>query len=176
MYSRLTAWIFLAFFLNFSASYAQQMAAYHSAPAMEVDNQGKAERQNDYQFFLEQMENAGFGDLLSRDIPFTIFLPGSEDLQELKTMDPAHQQEHREGLAYHIVAGAITASDLLLRLCSGEGEAKLTTLQGATLRLKMEGTDILLIDRRGNKARITRADIRNEHSVIHRVDRALFFL
>lgn len=176
MHSRFTVWIFFALLVTFVACPAQDAAHYFSAPAIEEDFKGSLQKQEDYLEFVALMEYAGLGDLFARDVPFTVFLPAADALERMDTDEQVASGLMREHLTYHIVAGTFTASDLLLRLCSGEGEAQLTTVQGESLQLKMEGTDILLIDRRGNKARITRADIHNEGTVIHKVDRPLFFL
>jgi uncharacterized surface protein with fasciclin (FAS1) repeats len=73
-------------------------------------------------------------------------------------------------LTYHVVPGRLTASDLMSRIREGGGVANLTTVQGGRLQARMSGTGIVLIDAKGSRAMVTKADVMQSNGVIHVTD------
>ncbi|MBO0324163.1 fasciclin domain-containing protein [Muricauda sp. CAU 1633] len=113
------------------------------------------------------LENAG---------PFTIFAPSdaaferfsSEKITQL--INSQDKSELKSLVAYHIVAGHLTASRILRAMCRGNGKASFTTIQGKKLLAHLDGYDIVLTDPMGNTARITTADVNQKNTVIHEID------
>ncbi|MGB5236628.1 MAG: fasciclin domain-containing protein [Flavobacteriaceae bacterium] len=119
---------------------------------------------------------ADLDDILDNDGPFTVFAPSDAAFDKLskdKMRDlflPQNKSELKTLLTYHMIAGHLTASKILKAMCSGRGVANFTTVQGNVLTATMEGIDIVLRDKFGNKARITTADANQCNGVIHVID------
>lgn len=128
---------------------------------------------------LKVLELSELREILSNSGQFTVFAPsdaafkqlGEEEISSL--LLPENKQELRSLMAYHIVAGKLTASRILQALSRGKGYASLTTIQGEELRVRLNGTDIVLMDCSGNEARITAADTTSHNLVFHRIDRVV---
>ena len=73
-------------------------------------------------------------------------------------------------LTYHVVAGRLTSSDLKKQIEAGGGQATLKTVNGETLTAREEGSDIVLLDEKGDSSRITIANVMQSNGVIHVVD------
>ena len=110
---------------------------------------------------------------------FTVFAPsdaafknlGEKEIRQL--LKPENKRMLRDVMAYHIVAGKLTAAGILKALCAGEGAATFTTIQGEEILANMEGTDIILTDCSGNQARIISADTTRRNMVFHRIDKVV---
>ncbi len=114
--------------------------------------------------------------VLDNDGPYTVFAPSDAAFNKWQghkmdeLFEPQNKTELQSLISYHIIAGRITASKILMAMCRGEGEATFTTVQGNTLTARMDGIDIVLEDDFGNQARITRADQNRCNGVIHEID------
>ncbi|MBV8745255.1 MAG: fasciclin domain-containing protein, partial [Xanthobacteraceae bacterium] len=74
-------------------------------------------------------------------------------------------------LTYHVVAGRMTAVNLMKAVKDGEGEAKLKTVAGETLTVKEAGPGKLTVtDAKGDTAMVTIRDVLQSNGVIHVVD------
>jgi uncharacterized surface protein with fasciclin (FAS1) repeats len=70
-----------------------------------------------------------------------------------------------------VVAGKLTASDLMKKIKEGNGTAELTTVEGGKLWATMhEGKHIMLKDEKGGTALVTIADVNQSNGVIHVID------
>ncbi|WP_158211910.1 fasciclin domain-containing protein [Robiginitalea sediminis] len=122
------------------------------------------------------LKAADLSDILANSGPFTVFAPTEralEDYLESRAavlLDPDNKQKLRSLVSYHMVAGRITASQILRQLCRGNGVARFTTVQGEELLATIEGTDIVLTDCSGNRARILQADGLGDNVVYHEID------
>ncbi|WP_291864106.1 fasciclin domain-containing protein [Maribacter sp.] len=119
---------------------------------------------------------ADLEDVLSSDGPFTVFAPSNvafDNLSEFNLgsfLKPDNKKEVYSLLTHHIVAGNISASNILRQMCQGNGTASFTTVLGDELIATMDGTDIVLTDQFGNTAKITNADANQCNGVIHEID------
>lgn len=119
---------------------------------------------------------ADLGQILNNDGPFTVFAPSDSAFEKLpgqkiqNLMKPQNKSELQSLITYHIIAGRLTASNILRAMCRGGGEASFITVQGNRLTAKMEGIDIVLLDEFGNRAKITAADENRCNGVIHVID------
>jgi uncharacterized surface protein with fasciclin (FAS1) repeats len=107
---------------------------------------------------------------------FTVFAPTDRAFGKLgasgsaNLLGPENRAHLRTLIAYHIVAGELTASRILKALCQGKGSAVFTTVLGEPLLATLDGTDIVLTDCLGNQARIIRADSGTDNLVFHEID------
>ncbi len=119
---------------------------------------------------------AGLADTLSGAGPFTVFAPTNAAFARLPAgtvdtlLQPANRATLQAVLTYHVVAGRLTAAELVQRIRAGGGSARLTTVQGGALTARMEGSNVVLVDGRGGTARVTQADLVQSNGVIHVTD------
>ncbi len=73
-------------------------------------------------------------------------------------------------LTYHVVAGRLSAADIMGRIRAGNGRAALTTVEGGTLTASMRGSSVILTDEKGGVATVTQADVFQSNGVIHVTD------
>ena len=119
---------------------------------------------------------AGLGETLSGPGPFTVFAPTDEAFAALPAgtvqtlVQPANKATLTSILTYHVVAGRVTAADLLARIEAGNGSAALTTVEGGTLTARLDRSTVILTDEKGGTARVTQADVLQSNGVIHVTD------
>ncbi|MEP7316521.1 MAG: fasciclin domain-containing protein [Sphingomicrobium sp.] len=119
---------------------------------------------------------AGLVDTLSGAGPFTVFAPTNAAFAKLPagTVDTLLQPENKAMLAsvltYHVVAGRMTAADLMSAIRAGGGQASLVTVQGGTLIARVEGNGIVLTDAKGGRSNVTQANVMQSNGVIHVTD------
>lgn len=125
---------------------------------------------------LQAVKATNLDRVLNEDGPFTIFAPSDLAFKKLSKEKmaalflPENKKELFSLLTYHIVAGNITASKMLLAMSRGNGKASFTTVQGNKIFVSMEGLDIVLTDNFGNSAKITTADSSQCNGIIHEID------
>lgn len=129
-----------------------------------------------HQVLFDAFKAAEMESLLELSGPFTVFAPTNDAFAKIPSLERKelfkgeNKEKLKKVLSYHIVAGNLTASKILLALCRGMGEASFTTVQGSKIVATMKGTDIILTDSSGKQARITAADSYQSNGVIHRID------
>lgn len=105
--------------------------------------------------------------------PFTVFAPTNEAFKKLPagTVDnllkPENKAQLQAVLTYHVVAGALTAKDLIEQINAGGGKAELKTVQGETLTATKKGKSIDITDSKGDVARVTIPNVIQSNGVIH---------
>jgi uncharacterized surface protein with fasciclin (FAS1) repeats len=133
----------------------------------------------DHTTLVAAVKAAGLVDTLEGDGPFTVFAPTNEAFTKLPagTVDtllkPENKGQLTAVLTYHVVAGRLTAQDLLQKVKDGGGKATLTTVQGDTLTVTASGRHITLTDAKGGMSHITISDVMQSNGVIHVVDTVL---
>lgn len=116
---------------------------------------------------------------LSGPGPFTVFAPTNEAFGRLAAgtvdtlMKPANKPSLVKVLTYHVVPGNISLDDLKSRIQAGGGSTTLTTVEGGTLTVAMEGAAITLTDSSGGKSYIQTPDVRQSNGVVHVVNGVL---
>lgn len=129
-----------------------------------------------YQTLMHAFRATELQEILESRGPFTVFAPSDAAFEKMEPegmgelMKPENRSDLRAVLTYHIVAGELTASRILQALCRGEGAARFTTVQGEELLATLEGSDIILTDCSGNRARIVNADFGQNNLVFHEID------
>ena len=105
--------------------------------------------------------------------PFTVFAPTNEAFDKLPagTLDTLLKPENKKKLAailtYHVLAGKVTAKELVEMIKAGDGKAKLKTVNGEVLTASKVGDFVVLTDAKGGNATVTVADVMQSNGVIH---------
>jgi uncharacterized surface protein with fasciclin (FAS1) repeats len=111
--------------------------------------------------------------VLSGPGPFTVFAPTDGAFAKLPagTVETLVKPENKAALAniltYHVVAGKVTAADVLAAIKAGGGKAELTTVQGQKLTAQLNGQNVEVIDANGGRALVIKADVPSSNGVIH---------
>ena len=130
----------------------------------------------DHTTLVAAVKAAGLVETLSGKGPFTVFAPTNAAFDKLPagTVDNLLKPENKAMLTsiltYHVVAGKLSSKDVAAAIKAGNGKAELTTVQGGKLTASMEGKDVILIDPKGNKSKITIFDVNQSNGVIHVLD------
>lgn len=131
----------------------------------------------DHTTLVSAVKAAGLVETLESPGPFTVFAPTNEAFAKLPagTVDnllkPENQDTLKKVLTYHVVAGKLSASDLMKKIKEGHGTAELTTVEGGKLWAMLhDGKHIMLKDEKGGTALVTIADVNQSNGVIHVID------
>lgn len=130
----------------------------------------------DHTTLVAAVKAAGLVDTLSGPGPFTVFAPTNEAFGKLPagTVDALVKPENKATLTkiltYHVVAGRMSAADLMKAAKMG---GSLTTVEGETLKVSSKGGAVWLTDAKGGMAKVTIADVNQSNGVIHVVDTVL---
>ena len=141
-----------------------------------IDN---AVNSRDHTTLVAAVKAAGLVDTLKGSGPFTVFAPTNSAFSMLPagTVDTLLKPENKgtltQVLTYHVVPGRIDAAALAQQIRAGGGKAMLKTASGGTLTASMRGSDVVIMDVKGNAAVVTTADVYQSNGVIHVVDKVL---
>ena len=130
----------------------------------------------DHTTLVAAVTAAGLVETLSGPGPFTVFAPTNAAFARLPAgtveslVQPANRATLTRILTAHVVAGRVSAADVLSAIQAGGGRAALTTVSGDTLVATLEGGSVILTDEKGGKARVTQADVFQSNGVIHVTD------
>ena len=131
----------------------------------------------DHTTLVAAVKAAGLVDTLEGTGPFTVFAPTNEAFNKLPagTVDTLLKPENKATLVkiltYHVVAGRLSAQDLMKKIKEGKGTAQLTTVEGRKLFVMMhDGKHIELKDEKGGTAMVTIANVFQSNGVIHVID------
>ncbi|MEO7551909.1 MAG: fasciclin domain-containing protein [Croceibacterium sp.] len=130
----------------------------------------------DHTTLVAAVKAAGLVETLSGPGPFTVFAPTNAAFAKLPAgtvdtlLQPANLATLQSVLTYHVVAGRVTAADLVKMIRDGGGQARLTTVQGGQLTASLMGSTVMLTDEKGGIAHVTQADVMQSNGVIHVTD------
>lgn len=122
---------------------------------------------------------AGLVQTLEGPGPFTVFAPTNKAFDKLPAgtvqnlLKPENKAKLVAILEYHVVPGRITTMDLKKMIRKGHGEAMLKTVQGGELTFKKMHGHVYVIDAKGDKARITIANVYQSNGVIQVINTVL---
>lgn len=111
--------------------------------------------------------------------PFTVFAPVNAAFDKLPmgTVDNLLMMENKAALqgvlTYHVVAGNMSANDILKAIKMGKGKATLKTVNGQEIYAMKKGKDVIISDVNGSMAKVTIADVNQSNGVIHVIDTVL---
>jgi uncharacterized surface protein with fasciclin (FAS1) repeats len=134
---------------------------------------------SDHTTLVAAVKAAGLVETLEGPGPFTVFAPTNEAFNKLPsgTVDTLLKPENKATLTkiltYHVVAGRLSARDLMKMISEGNGKAVLTTVEGGKLWAMQDGNNIVLKDEKGDTANVTITNVFQANGVIHVIDRVV---
>ncbi len=133
----------------------------------------------DHTTLVAAVKAAGLVETLQSKGPFTVFAPTNEAFAKLPKgtvetlLKPENLKTLQTILTYHVVAGRVSAADLVKKIKAGKGKASLKTVSGGTLTASLKGKSVILTDEKGGTSKVTIADVNQSNGVIHVVDTVL---
>lgn len=130
----------------------------------------------DHTTLVAAVKAAELVETLKGEGPFTVFAPTNEAFEKLPkgTVETLLMTENKAKLqsilTYHVVAGKVSAMDLMKMIKDGNGKAELTTVNGGTLTAMLKGKKVQLKDAAGNLSTVTIADVNQSNGIIHVID------
>ncbi len=103
----------------------------------------------DHTTLVAAVKAAGLVDTLSGPGPFTVFAPVNAAFDALPagTVDNLLKPENKDTLVhiltYHVVAGDMSAADIMAKAKSMGGKVNLTTVSGDTITVEVKGDNLL---------------------------------
>lgn len=134
---------------------------------------------DDHTTLVAAAKAAGLVETLEGPGPFTVFAPTNEAFSKLPagTVDTLLKPENKamltKVLTYHVVSGKMDSKDIAAAIKSGMGKAELNTVSGGKLWASMQGKDLILTDEKGDKSKVTIANVEQSNGVIHVIDTVL---
>lgn len=166
--------------LGMASVFAAENPMVGGAPMMANKNiVENASNSKDHTTLVAAVKAAGLVETLSGKGPFTVFAPTNEAFDKLPAgtvetlLKPENKKKLTGILTYHVVAGKITAEELMHKIKAGGGKASLSTVNGEKLTAKMDGESVELVDAKGGTAKVTIADVMQSNGVIHVIDTVL---
>ncbi|VVT09809.1 conserved exported hypothetical protein [Erythrobacter sp. EC-HK427] len=133
----------------------------------------------DFSTLVAAVTEAGLGETLSGEGPFTVFAPNNaafakipaETLTELTTNDT---DTLTAILTYHVVEGNVDAATLVQAITdAGDAGYTVTTVGGGTLTATLDGENVVLTDAAGGTSTVVATDVAASNGVIHVIDTVL---
>jgi uncharacterized surface protein with fasciclin (FAS1) repeats len=150
------------------------------AMMMQKDIVDNAMNSPDHTTLVAAVKAAGLVATLKGKGPFTVFAPTNTAFAALPAgtvetlLKPENKATLTKVLTYHVVPGRLDFAALTEKIQAGGGKATLTTVEGETLWVMMNGPrNIVLRDAKGNVADITTYDVYQSNGVIQVVDKVL---
>ena len=127
----------------------------------------------DFETLVAAVQAAGLEETLRGEGPFTVFAPTDEAFAALPPGTVDTLLEDPEGdlsdiLTYHVISGEVLAADV-----AGMDGQTVTTVNGATLTVGVEGEQVSLTDAAGNTVQVVATDVAADNGVIHVIDGVL---
>jgi uncharacterized surface protein with fasciclin (FAS1) repeats len=141
-----------------------------------VDN---AVNSADHTTLVAAVQAAGLVETLKSPGPFTVFAPVNAAFEKLPagTVDTLLMPENKDQLVKvltaHVVAGKMSAADLVENINAHGGSYNLQTVSGDALTAKLSGSKVFIFDEAGGAAEVTIADVNQSNGVIHVVNDVL---
>jgi len=133
----------------------------------------------DHTTLVAAVKAAGLVETLQGPGPFTVFAPTNSAFAKLPagTVDMLLKPENREKLSavltYHVVAGRISAKDLMDAAKKNGGKAKFKTVEGEDLWVESKGNTLMIWDHKGSASKVTIQNVFQSNGVIHVIDTVL---
>lgn len=133
----------------------------------------------DHTTLVAAVKAAGLVETLQSKGPFTVFAPTDAAFAKLPagTVESLVKPENKEMLTkiltYHVLPGKYSSKQVWAAVKAGNGKAMMKTVQGEELTFWTKGKDLYVTDAKGNKAKVTIADVNQSNGVIHVIDTVL---
>lgn len=165
------------FMVAVCGAFAQDTKMVGGAPMYPTKNiVENAVNSKDHTTLVAAVVAADLAETLKSEGPFTVFAPVNAAFDKLPKgtvetlLKPENKAQLQAVLTYHVVAGRMSAANLLEAIKKGKGKAELTTVNGGKLIAMKKKNGIAIADEKGNVAMITIADVNQSNGVIHVVD------
>jgi len=170
----------IAVFITSAAAYAVNYpmvggaAMYPSRNIIE-----NAMNSKDHTTLVAAVKAGGLVETLESAGPFTVFAPTNEAFGALPagTVDsllkPENKAQLDKILTYHVVAGRFDAPALERQIDANDGKATLKTVEGDWLTVTNGNGALWVTDDKGNRAKVTIANVYQSNGVILVVDKVL---
>jgi len=138
-----------------------------------------ATKSKDHTTLVAAVKAAGLVETLQGAGPFTVFAPTNAAFEKLPSgtvdtlLKPANKPKLTSVLTYHVLAGRLSAKDLMEAAKKDGGKHKLKTVQGEELTVSTEGNKLVVWDSKGNRSTITIQNVFQSNGVIHVIDSVL---
>jgi len=116
---------------------------------------------------------AGLVETLQGDGPFTVFAPTNAAFDALPDgtvatlLKPENKAMLTNILTSHVVAGNLSAADIVAAVDANGGKLTVETLSGAKLKVMKYGDTLKIKDESGNKSKVAIADIMKSNGTVH---------
>ena len=133
----------------------------------------------DHTTLVAAVKAAGLVPTLQSPGPFTVFAPTNAAFAKLPkgTVDTLLKPENKDKLVgvltYHVVPGRLSAKDLMAMAKKAGGKAKLKTVEGEDLWIEAKGNTIMIMDSKGDTAKVTIQNVFQSNGVIQVIDAVL---
>ena len=133
----------------------------------------------DHTTLVAAVKAAGLVDTLKGPGPFTVFAPTNEAFDKLPPgtvttlVKPENKAMLTKILTYHVVAGRLTASDLMKMVKEGHGKAMLKTVEGDPLTVSEQGNKLFVSGEKSGIAEVSIPNVMQSNGVIHVVTSVL---
>jgi uncharacterized surface protein with fasciclin (FAS1) repeats len=133
----------------------------------------------DHTTLVAAVKAGGLVDTLSGKGPFTVFAPTNAAFAKLPSgtvetlVKPENKATLDKILTYHVVPGRVTAQQIAAMAARNHGTATLKTVEGENLKFMKSGSGWVVVDAKGDRARITIPNVMQSNGVIHVVDAVL---
>lgn len=156
----------LAFSVIMTVAFSQNVTAQKTIVDVAVGNE-------DFSTLVTALKAADLVGALQAEGPFTVFAPTNAAFAKIdaSTLGSLLEEKNKATLAgiltYHVVAGKLTATDVIAALKKGKGKVELATLNGQKITVMEKDGKIWLKDANGNVSEITATDVMGSNGVIH---------
>jgi uncharacterized surface protein with fasciclin (FAS1) repeats len=133
----------------------------------------------DHTTLVAAVKAAGLVDTLQGPGPFTVFAPTNKAFEKLPKgtvetlLKPENKAKLTAVLTYHVVAGRLSAKDLMEAAKRDGGQTKIKTVEGEELTVASKDNKLTVWDSKGNASTITIQNVFQSNGVIHVVDTVL---
>jgi uncharacterized surface protein with fasciclin (FAS1) repeats len=133
----------------------------------------------DHTTLVAAVKAAGLVDTLQSAGPFTVFAPTNAAFAKLPAgtvetlLKPENKGKLTSILTYHVVAGRMTAKDLMEAAKKNGGKTMLKTVEGEELTVWAKDGGLIVSDSKGDLSKITIQNVMQSNGVIHVVDTVL---
>lgn len=133
----------------------------------------------DHKTLVAAVKAAGLVETLQSAGPFTVFAPTDAAFAKLPagTVENLVKPENKEMLTkiltYHVLPGKYSSKQVWAAVKAGNGKAMMKTVAGEELTFWTKGNNLYVTDAKGNKSKVTIADVNQSNGVIHVIDTVL---
>lgn len=165
-------WFFVVQSNSDSSQNSDTTVSQAEKPASNKDVVALAAENATLSTFSDVLAPTSLNDTLKGDGPYTVLAPSNAAFAALPsgTLERLQKPESASILAdiinYHVIPGSLLSSDIT------DGQ-KIKTLNGQEVVASVQGTNIYFTDAKGQKALVTKSDIKAKNGVIHIINGVL---